>query len=905
MSLNDLQARQSALDVTSSFIIEAGAGAGKTSLMVDRYLALLITVDSPEQVLFCTFTRAATQEMVNRVSGALQNAAVGARPAAAHAQQTYDLALAVLQRDKALNWGLLHNVARLNILTLDGLGAKIAKQMPILSGMGGDINVTDDAFPFYDRAAIAVLEAVEEDSAFSSDVELLMLHMDGNHQRAIDLLSQMLAKRDQWLRHIANADSVLDRTMTEGVLKGVVEAVTETAFEALHPHRDTINALLRFVAKNVDADNMLSRGVEKEGYLLRVAELFLTAKNDNRKSVTKAQGFPAGKDSAEMKALWKDVSEAFSCQDLSALAAVRKLPSVQYTDSQWDLLNSLFRVLLRAVAELYWVFSREGKVDFLEVSTRAIQSLLPDNEDRSVSQRLFSLFKHIIVDEVQDINRTQYRMLELLVGEWDASMDNTLCLVGDPKQSIYRFREADVGLFLQAQKFGIANVDLKPLILTSNFRSSPCIVDFNNKVYSAIFPNVIDIEMGSMTYVEATSERDNDPLSGVFTWSLPEASSELEARMVSDAIFESKAINPNATIAVLVRSRAHLKDVAKTLTEAGVEYQAVEIENISLKQAVQDALSLSRALLHPLDNIAWLSILRMPAMGLGLHDLTVLLESMGKDSVLDRLQDAERVSRLSEYGMQRIAKLVDTLMWWEENRDRFDMATVIKSVWFQLEIATSYAENDIEDVFKFFVLLEAAAGEGAIDIMDIERRLTRLYAQPNSSDKARQVQLMTLHKSKGLEFDVVIMPSLGSRGMSQDPSLFMWHEFTDADTGGAAMMIAPIKGQTDDPIYDFLMDIEKQKAELEIVRLLYVGTTRAKHRLYLMGAAKNGSPTASSLFSYLWPMVTATLPKHIEEKLLVGNVTTGEEGDEVEKDVLLETQLVRVVALVDEKRQAA
>ena len=856
MALADLQARKESLNITKNLIIEAGAGGGKTSIMVQRYLACLLNVDFPEQVLFCTFTRAATQEIAVRVSDALMRATSDERPTSDYEATTYDLARQVLKRDNAKEWGLLVNSSRMNIITLDGLSAKIAKQMPVLSGMGGDISVTDDPFPLYNSAAMSVLEAIEEGGEISKDVESLMLHMNGNQQRAVELISQMLVKRDQWLRHVANAGDVLNKTEKEDTLLDVVNNIEQSALSSISTIKSELDDLLEFASANVSSDHALSKGSDESGYLERVAELMLTGKGELRKSVTKAQGFPSGKENAAMKEQWKTIASYLPSSAISALVSVRRLPSIHYSEDQWSLLSSLFRILLRAAAELSVLFAREGKVDFSEVSARAIASLMPDNDDQAVAQRLFSVLRHIIIDEVQDINRTQYRQIELLVSEWDETMNNSLCLVGDPKQSIYRFREADVGLFLRAKEQGIAGISLESINLTTNFRSSEVIVDFNNKVYQHLFPNKTDIALGAMPYANSIAGKTSHPLDGIKTWALNDESKEHEAKLAVSAVKESFSIDENASVAILVRSRSHLSHIAEELVKEGIEYQAVEIQNIAQKGIVQDALALSKAIMHPMDNIGWLSVLRAPSQALDLSDLTLLCENIDDQSIAERLFDDSRYSNMSKHGQAIVSKMREVLMRVDQLRTQFCAYTLIKSAWFQLSMASGYSLSDIEDVQKFFSVLSEFEGKSMLNIADVERKMESLYANPSSSPKANQVQLMTIHKSKGLEFDVVILPNLGSRGYGEDGSLVMWHEFTNKDTGHPEMLLAPIKGAGDDDIYDFLMSIEKEKSANELVRVLYVATTRARYRLYMIGHTKKGKPTASSLLASLWPKLS-------------------------------------------------
>ncbi|MDH3318049.1 MAG: UvrD-helicase domain-containing protein, partial [Gammaproteobacteria bacterium] len=149
---DDAEVRREALDATRSFIVQAPAGSGKTGLLIQRYLALLATVEAPEEVVAITFTRKATAEMRGRVLKALEDAD-GPAPSDAHAQRTFELARGVARRDDARGWNICANPARLRIHTIDGLCARLARQMPWLSRFGGEAQPVEDAGVYYRQAA--------------------------------------------------------------------------------------------------------------------------------------------------------------------------------------------------------------------------------------------------------------------------------------------------------------------------------------------------------------------------------------------------------------------------------------------------------------------------------------------------------------------------------------------------------------------------------------------------------------------------------------------------------------------------------------------------------------------------------------------------------------------------------
>ncbi len=214
-----------------------------------------------------------------------------------------------------------------------------------------------------------------------------------------------------------------------------------------------------------------------------------------RKTVNKAQGFPAGK--GENKANKDGFLEAlsdFALADLrgdmaQALHELRQLPDGRYNDDQWQSLRHLIALLRRAVAHLKLAFQQQGEADFIEVAQAASQALGTELEPTDLAERLDYTLKHLLIDEFQDTSVAQYELVKKLVAGWTAEDNHSLFIVGDPMQSIYRFREAEVGNFLQAWQGRLGQVALTPLTLTVNFRSTQGVVDWVNQTFARYFRN--------------------------------------------------------------------------------------------------------------------------------------------------------------------------------------------------------------------------------------------------------------------------------------------------------------------------------------------------------------------------------------------------------------------------------
>ena len=161
MAITDARERAAALNVDKSFCVTAPAGSGKTELLTQRLLALLVTVQRPDQVLAITFTRKAAAEMLERVAKALAGAAAGAPVNSAHEQVTRDLAIQALATSQQQGWRLEDNLASLNIKTIDSLCMSLTRQMPILSRFGGQASPTEEPEQLYREAARELLDLVD------------------------------------------------------------------------------------------------------------------------------------------------------------------------------------------------------------------------------------------------------------------------------------------------------------------------------------------------------------------------------------------------------------------------------------------------------------------------------------------------------------------------------------------------------------------------------------------------------------------------------------------------------------------------------------------------------------------------------------------------------------------------
>ena len=896
--LSDADIRKQALKPDQSFIVQAPAGSGKTELLIQRYLRLLGLANLPEEILAMTFTRKAAAEMKERVFSALIEAQSHQRPEQAHARFTWELAQKVLEQDKAREWKLMSNPARLRIVTIDSFCSSLTRRMPLLSHMGTGLDIQENARSLYRETAKSVLSLTEnETNPYGVLVRNILRHIDNSKEDFIKRIIQLLTKRDQWMISFFDPRENLEahplnesyRQKLEHTLASLIQSRLGELEGLFSP---TIQKNILQLAKysgnnleNVDPPHPCACLANLQGFpdstidslesWKGLAHLFLTQTNTYRKKPDVRLGFPAGKDDTAKKMKDDFVELVNSLQEnpavLAALAKVKKLPRGHFTDMEWDLLKSTIRLLAEINNRLKEVFSSRQITDFTEISLSAISSLIQKGEDgdEHPTDLLFYLdckIHHILVDEYQDTSFKQEELLRRLTSEWSEGDGRTLFIVGDPKQSIYRFRDAEVGLFIKTQDRGLGTLQLSSLSLESNFRSQKHLVDWVNTCFQKIFPEHNDPDLGAISYSPSSAVLEEGMQPGVLYHPVPhyedsQAISEDEARKITVLIKELQSQYPNKSLAILVRGRTHLTSIVKHFNESNVAFKAEAIDSLTDRPAILDLLSLLRALRFPGDRTAWLSILRAPWCGLSLTDIHTLVELDRATPIWFLLNDSSRISLLSTDGQKRIQNLVHNIHPFISGFTDQNFRDVLEACWIKFGGPACLQGTSADDIEVFFNKVEEIIASGQEEQFEnFDQILTDLYASPLAvTDNA--VQIMTMHKAKGLEFDFVILPGLGKPTKADEKRLIYWMPHGDD------LLLAPIeeKGGESSPLYDFLSELNKEKEEYETLRLLYVAATRARSQLHLFGHLKPNKeeewkPVPNSLLSKLWP--------HIKEEWL-------------------------------------
>jgi ATP-dependent helicase/nuclease subunit A len=855
------QVRAAAIDPAGSYLVQAPAGSGKTELLTRRILKLLSVVDEPEEILALTFTRKAAAEMRGRVVGALTMEKPDEPDS--HRVETWRLACAANARSEVRGWHLAEHPSRLRMMTLDSFTHALARQLPLLSGMGEMPIPSDDVTPLYREAAetaIAGLLKRAPEAAAS-----VLLHQDHNVPALVELLAGMLGKRDQWLREVElhSADPVALRGVLEQGLEAIMQQrLTRCADMLPSEAKAELPALIAFAAGNRGDVELAALLAWPEGELAqlsawqRLAGELMTDKGLRKPGgINATRGFPAGKEFAPQKQAFQDWLGRLSGIDgmEAALAGLRALPAEpRFDDGQWQVLEGQLSLLLSANRCLERLFAERGVADYTEISMRAMRALEDEyGNPTDLLLRLDYRIHHILVDEFQDTSLLQMRLLRNLTEGWQAGdgTHRTLFMVGDPMQSIYRFRKAEVGLFLLAAANRAGLPQVEPLQLERNFRSAPRIVDWVNRAFSTIFPEE-DILMAAVAHAPAEAALSHD------------GEVRLNLQQGKDAVAEAAAVlttvqrelaDEGRRVGILARSRKHLHAIMQALGDAGVAFRAVDILPLGERPEIRLLRALLRALLHPADRASWAALLRAPWCGLDTAALHSLLAGDARN-VLEILNDDACTSRLDGNARERMRHVCRALEPSLALAGRVAARPLVENAWKRLGMPGLLGETQARNTESMFDLIEEIDEGGLIDFTLLDDRLEKLYAAPDTSATAR-VELLTMHGAKGLQWDVVILPGLGYGNRQGDTPLLA---FTDVplDQGEVCPLIA-VKGavRSSDAVYDLVRSIEKVRENNELARLIYVACTRAESALYMFGhvSENSGEATKGSLLELLLP----------------------------------------------------
>ncbi len=881
---DDESVRERALDPEGSFLVQAPAGSGKTTLLVRRFLTLLSHVDEPEEILALTFTRKAQAEMTHRIWQAL-SATDPSGPLAGPVEL-------VSRRSQALGWNLERMPQRLRIMTIDGFALGLIQKMPWSAGRGQIPRVTERSESLYLEAARRVIEELPSEPDYREAIGTWLVEVGGDPETLVGSLARMLAVREQWQGLLYTADR--GPGLGEGNDRAGLHLFRDTYLRCCHdltPTRFKRWLNLALAARDwrqrvcPNAGQPSDTGEAKEAdpkdpwvadrlsEVELLLDLFLTQEGSLRRPRgihsllgTKKSTPPGLLNERESLSRAIVAELEFLAADpggIEILQKLNRLPRILTQDSV--LLERVLVVLARALYQLKEVFRETGTVDFSEITEMALGAL-GGEEPTDLALALDYRIQHLLVDEFQDTSIAHYTLLRKLLRGWQPGDGHTFFAVGDPLQSIYRFRQAEVGVFLDCQERGLPGFPLETLVLHDNYRSHPDLVDWFNRQFRNLFPATDDPESGSVRYNPVRARRTGpEGEARAQVHQVAGNAPDDRARRVVELIRMERSRDPLARIAVLVDTHDEAEPIARLLRTENLPFRALDLEPLGEFGVVQDLLMLSVALLHPGDRRAWLAVLRAPWIGLSLADLAALKEiPLVPTGTLVPWSPAN----LSADGRVRLERAWPILEAAFEQLSRTHrLREVIEAVWLELGGPALYRQDfDLTLAERFLDLLdEHPGGEWRADPLRLPEAVAHLRAPHEVEIQDPRLELLTIHRAKGLEWDVVILGGLNHVPPRQDLRLLAWLERIGPQ--GSEVIMATADAASLKPghwgWYQYLKAVDQEKNQAERVRLAYVAATRARERLHLVALAGSGpapKPRKGSLADVFWSVLSSTEP---------------------------------------------
>jgi ATP-dependent exoDNAse (exonuclease V) beta subunit len=864
--LADAEKRGRALNPTGNFHLTAPAGSGKTFLLAARFLRLLGLVSHPQQILALTFTNKAAAEMRERVRGCLERAKKGAVAENPADAELLGYASKALAAHKKLEELLLAGEI-LHIRTFHSFCYMIASQAPLEAGIAPGSSLMDEneqEFFLHETMNEALQEIASGKEGDSARLALMnrLLYLNNSWSCLAGEMEDLVKRRGGLLDLVR----VLSRDRASGQLEAGVRALAETELKVLKTDFEACELgrqWARFIeetgregaqaACDLPADIPLSKW-EALPLWTCMADTFLTQKGDPRTRLGPKSGFYGG--FGETK--WCGAIQKIPPETAQKLHYIRKLPAhdkpLTDFDTLWDLV-----VLLHSVLKIY--DARTGARRVLDYAALELAALrLFDAADPSDLQLILDQqIRHILVDEFQDTSREQWELLRKLCAGWSDGDGRTLFLVGDPKQSIYSFRKAEVKLFLDAASLGLpveggGKISFEPLVLDTNFRSQPHLIEWCNEVFENTVMARPKAEFDEVPFSPARLSPGTTVLSDpapielalFMEWPCRESARAREAQWLAGRIARHLEKNGrDSQTAILLFSRTHLPVYLEALQQKGVPVQVKEGLKLVERPEVRHLWQLCRGIVLPQDDLAWAAQLRSPWFSLDFDRIHAI-------SLETPLLWVEKISSFSQHDEQ-VGLFWQALTGARQHLGHEPLADVVESAWLELNGAHAVGSNwgslGLNCCRRFLKMLrDAEQGEPVGTLARLEQLLDKAYEPVDPDTASSNIVLSTVHGAKGLEFDSVFIPFLDwdpQGGRKDQPPPYMLERAPGCGDFLLATRPGRLTGEKD-PLYVLLRKLRSKRQLGEARRLFYVAVTRARRELVMSGLVKKKGKSFST-----------------------------------------------------------
>jgi len=858
----DREGRERAVDPRFNVALEASAGTGKTRVLVDRYVNLLREGVDPSEILALTFTRKAAAEMRERIITTLRLA--GARG-----------------EFSASRWRELRDrTADVSISTIDAFCLSLLREFPLEADLDPGFQMADETeVPrLVDEALDRALRVCRSVARQDEHVALVFAQLGDRRARRglAALLNRRIVAPGILGRYLSSGPR--DLTVAEAArhgakallavfesMRGGLDRFLETG--PLHPSFRMLLRQLRDLERDFAGEGDLDPTAVQESFR-RLREHFLTQDGEPRKQLPAKYKKAIFASVADWQA-HKEFVVGHAQEMLDAHRAWRRDLNVLVSRGVWR----MFRI---SEAEYRKTLDARALLDFPDVLLKTIGLLRQMEEFAQSRFRLESRYHHVLVDEFQDTSRAQWNLVSLLVQTWgegaglahSGAVPPSIFIVGDRKQSIYGFRDADVSLFREASD---SMGRLRPggdvrRSISRSFRSVPPLLLFVNDLCDAVAK--LPARRDAFLYEEQdrfpvdAARDEQSPVLGIFAGDSFESCARTTAAEISRLIREEILVRDRDTgihrpvragdVAILFRTRESHREYERALEERGISAFVYKGLGFFDADEVKDVLAMLWYLADPVSNLRAAALLRsrfvrisdeaLKRLGPNLAEALASRNTVtGSDPAhVDLDDDDAKALWLARESTARWRALAD----WLPPAELLDR--IIEESAYAMELKGVRLAQARENLKKIRAIIRRIQNHGYGTIERIVTHLDHLAVGDEANaviDATNAVSLMTVHASKGLEFPVVFVVNLSRGTGNWRDSIRIAGETTD----DVSVSVGDFESRADED--------EPERDREETKRLLYVALTRARDRLYLGSVVKEGrfQPTRGSLGEVLPP----------------------------------------------------
>ncbi|MFQ5956499.1 MAG: UvrD-helicase domain-containing protein [Candidatus Brocadiales bacterium] len=789
--------------------VTAGAGSGKTRVLVERFVNLVVNKKTPIQdILTITFTEKAANEMKQRIADRFE------KPG--------------LERE-------LRDIESAYLSTIDSFSARLLREHALEVDVDPEFTVLDEYESRYLQRNMAEALLMEWKTPNPKDFDVLLkgLHCERLEEAAINIMGK-IRSTGAVPQDIPHADVGPQEIKT---VLGKISACLDDLKEHMSSESISEKTSVKLSA--------ITSSLLPIVHLAHASPEGLTVDHINRiDEVLKLHG--------------RLTVSGFVKDDLKDLRE-NLFPELRMLFFEREAVG-VWLVLRKFLVELTRKYEEEKRfrsaLDFSDLVEKAIQLL---RTTPHVRQELREKFKYILVDEFQDTNKLQKTLIDLL------RSDGNLFVVGDARQSIYGFRDADLEVFLQHRK----EVEKKGgaiIPLNSNFRTRPEIIDFINNVCKAIPEGSGQVEHSELVAASRFKGKEGPSVELILTkGSNMDEARRLEATVLARRIHdivENKEVKitrldgPNADapvsygdFAILLRRTADIKLYERALAELNIPFFIVRGRGLYNTREVTDLVNFLRVIDNPLDEIRLAAVLRSPFVGISDECLFWLAHySNDKNNNGEELfyttSHADRIPEIEPLHRDRLLRFAGLLRGFRNLKGRLPVDSLTDAVIDKTDFDTKMLalpsgrqkHANIRKIVELARDLDKKGFSGLNEffriISDLRIMETRESEAPVDVEKSDVVKLMTVHAAKGLEFPVVALADLNRAEFNRTDDL----TFSKKAGLGFKVLNPATRNREDTRSYYRIAEDRRQREEEEMERVFYVALTRAEEHLLLSGA---------------------------------------------------------------------